>query len=174
MSQASLALKRAQIRCKRDGTAVVINWTDGATESDPTTGRTDGGTAKTLTTKAWAHFIAPTTGAVRVHAEVEVGDCLADFLTDLVRITDAGDTTFTVGQVVDLFAFNQANRDAVDADGDPSEGDLQPLEDLGNPSFVIGGLTYVQKPFGKELAKSWEAIVSGVTMGRAVLLRRAS
>jgi hypothetical protein len=118
--------------------------------------------------RAFIHFANPSTSAYRKFAEVEVGDAIVDFPLDLLRITDAGDTELTVGDVVDELAFSAANRDVENS----SEGDaIEPFE-LTNLSIEFGGHRWVQKEIGEELARNWDTLYAGMDINRALLLRR--
>lgn len=150
-------------------------WPDGKPDVDPTSGsalETEGKQPelKTCLLKCFVHFIAPGQHAVRQHMEIETGDVILDALPDLKRVTDAGTTDFDVGDVVTLYDLNAANREASEA-ATAEDVTLDSLEDL---SFDVDGMRYVQKSTGKDLAKSWDALVSSLKFSRPILLRKAT
>jgi hypothetical protein len=170
--------KRASISSKRraalEGTTVTIQYSEmpaNPSAVDPTTGaRVDTvRLTKTLTTKAFIHFIAPIESGLRVHAEVEAGNCIVELPLDLVKIVDPGDTGFEVGQVVDQTVFFRANLAAIQsATADPIE-----LAALPDAVFIIANAKWVQKSVGEELAMTWDAIYHGINLNLAFLLRKA-
>lgn len=183
-SRSGHARRQAEIFVKRKGETVSLLWTEwpnGKTTADPTTGATPQDNdhqpvVRTLDFKCLVHFIAPTITSVRQHQEVQVGDAIIDFIPQLVRVTDAGDTDLAVGDLITIYALNLANRAPVVVDGGEAATattiDLFTLED---PRFIIAGSTWVSKPVGEGLAKSWDAVLAGgVIYSRPFLLRKAT
>jgi hypothetical protein len=172
------AQKRILIRGKQ-ATPIVLKWTEwpnGKPAVDPTTGATLATVSsvpvqKTCNTRAWTHFTGHGGAAVRMNSEVETGDCICEFTAPLIRITNAGGTFLVVGNVVDVFTLNEANRIMPTA---PAAGNSVKLEEFDQLIFVIDGDDYVQKKLDDKLVKSWDAIVSGATMSRSILLERAT
>lgn len=200
-SVAKRALRDAQLLCKKRGAPILLRWTEwpgGRPTPDPTTGAllvsedASSGSAEagplfqSCKTRAFTHFISPAMSTARLFAEIQTGDCIMDFVLKLVRIGDAGDTSFTINQVVDLFTFNAANR-ALTPDqfpAVPSTTDVR-LETLENASVVIfrsvadqeanvNGDLWVQQKIGENLARSWGVIYSDMCLGQAILLRKAT
>jgi hypothetical protein len=176
---AKLAQKRAKLRTKLDGTSITLRWTtwpNGRPADDPTTGATpvtdaDPGklpVEKTATVRAFVHFIQPITTTYRKYAEVEAGDAIVDFPLDLLTITDAGDTAFAVGDVVDELAFAAANRSATES---ATATDVDP-EDMLNLSFEFAGRRWAQKKIGEELAQNWHALYADLNINRAMLVTK--
>lgn len=177
---AKLAQKRAKLRTKLDGTSITLRWTEwpnGKPTEDPTTGATPVNDAEptktpvlcTATVRAFVHFISPTTSGYRKFSEMQEGDAIVDFPLDLLRITDAGDTSLEVGDIVDEVAFSQANRTATES----ATGDDVDPEDLENVSMVFAGKTWVQKQIGEELAQNWDTLYHDLNINRAMLMTKA-
>ncbi len=174
---AKLAQKKAKLRSKKDGTTIVLKyteWPNGKPDPDPTTGAwltgsdtTKIGVTHSASVRAFVHFIEPITSGYRKFAEITAGDAIVDFPLSLIRITEVGDTAFTVGQIVDEVAFGAANRAVTNsALGD----DVDPQADLENVSMVFANHTWVQKEVGEELARNWDTLYSGININRAMLM----
>jgi hypothetical protein len=74
-------LARSRQALAEAGTPVTLRWREfqGEVSLDPVTGAKLGASVeRTETVKAHLHFVGATS-VVRQHAEVEVGDCIADF-----------------------------------------------------------------------------------------------
>jgi hypothetical protein len=143
----------------------VIDETTGATPESPPTFRS-------LTTKAMLHSVKPTT-AFRLYSEIQVGDKIIDLLIPLKRITVSGETGLVVGQVVDLFQLNQANRNTMGVDS-YAEGDDVDTRTLKGLSVVVDGERWVQQEVGSTLAQAWDSIFAGIKISQSLLLRRSA
>lgn len=175
---AKLAQKRAKLRTKQNPTMVTLKWTEwpnGEPATDPTSGAKLVGdatnkapTQKSAVVRAFVHFIAPTTSQRRVYSEVETGDAIVDFPLDLIRITDAGDTSLTVNSIVDEVTLSQSNRDIEDS----AIGDTVTPHDLENLSLEFANKTWAQKNIGNELAETWDTLYSGINITRAMLVTK--
>jgi len=164
----------------RAGTPITVEWTewpDGKPEEDPTTGATlatdeQAPVTRSCETRALVHSVQATTSALRMHAELEVGDAILDFATDFLRVLDEGDTALVKSGIVDRWAFNAANR-AEDVT-EPAAGVVVSLTALEDASFVIDGERWVQKGVGAGLAKSWDVRHAGVTFAETIAVRKAT
>jgi hypothetical protein len=174
---AKYAQKKAKLRCKQEGTVIQLSWTEwpnGEPDEDPTTGakiETEEYTSvrRTANIRAFVHIHEPVTTSYKAFAEIAAGDAIVDLPFSLIRITDAGDTSLTVGQIVDELTFSQANRAVEDS---ALGTDVEPA-DLENPSMVFAGTTWVQKRIGDQLAKNWDAIYAGLNINRCFLMTKA-
>jgi hypothetical protein len=78
-------LARSKLALAEAGTPVTLRWREfqGEVTVDPVTGAKLGESVeRTETVKAHLHFVGAAS-AVRQHAEVEIGDCIADFAADV-------------------------------------------------------------------------------------------
>ncbi len=181
-SNAKKADKVNRIRQKTLGTPVTLRWNewpDGRPEPDPTTGArlaTDESVPvqKTFITRAWTHQVAPTQSMARKFAEIQVGDMIVDFSAPIVRVEEVGATEFEVGQVMDVYTFNAANRAVSSEDPAIPEDEEVLLQSLENLSFIIKGEVWVQQDVGKDLIMSWADTYAGALFGQAFLLRKGT
>ena len=171
---AKLAQKKAKLRAKLDGTMVTLSWTEwpnGAPTPDPTTGAMVASGAlqpvrKTATVRAFVHIHEPIKSTYHAFSEIMAGDAIVDFPCDLLRITDAGDTAFEVGDVVDEIAFSQANLDVENS----AIGDDFDVSMIEAPTMTFAGHTWVQKKIGDALSRNWDAVYSGFNLTRSYLM----
>lgn len=193
---AKTAWKQAQIRCHQAGAFVTIKWEEWTSSQqpnyDPTTGAMltvgtgDVPLTAMLKTRAFTHFVGPTTSRARIFAEIKEGDCIMDFVIPILQIAAPGDTAFTVGQLVDIFCFGAANRKLASGQtlATAFEGHVQ-IDSLQNPAVWMyksksdwqndqNGEEWVQQSIGKALAQSWETVWGGELLGQAMLLRKAT
>ncbi len=174
---AKLAQKRAKLRTKLNGTSVTLRWVtwpDGKPALDPTTGAAITDPDKLpedhfASVRVFVHFINPITSGIRQHAETEIGDAIVDFPLDLIQITDAGDTEFEAGQVVDELSFSHANRTLTEEE-DSAVGNVIAPETLERVTMEFGGRYWVQKEVGEDLVRSWDTLYSGLNINRAMLM----
>lgn len=137
-------------------------------------------------TRAFTHFVGPTTSRGRIFAEIKEGDCIMDFVIPIVQIANPGDTTFAVGQIVDIFTFGATNR-ALSLGQTLATKFPTPIQidSLQNPSVSmykcksdwlndVNAEEWVQASIGKDLARSWESVYAGELLGQAMLLRKAT
>ncbi len=188
--------KEAQIQCNMRGAFVTIKWEEWTSSRqpnyDPTTGAMltvgtdDVPLTATLKTRAFTHFVGPTTSRARIFAEIKEGDCIMDFVIPILQIANPGNTAFTVGQLVDIFCFGAANRKLASGQtlATAFEGHVQ-IDTLQNPAVWLykskydwendqNGEEWVQASIGKDLARSWETVWADQLMGQAILLRKAT
>lgn len=143
-------------------------------------------TQQSFRTRAFTHFIGPTTSRARIFAEIKEGDCIMDFVIPIVQISNPGSTGFYVGQIVDIFTFGSANRALLTGQtlATVFPGHIN-IESFQNPAVWIykckwdwdndqNGEEWVQQSIGKDLAQSWATIYAGELMGEAMLLRKAT
>jgi hypothetical protein len=143
-------------------------------------------TQPSLRTRAWTHFVGPTQSRARIFAEIKEGDCIMDFVIPLVQIASPGDTSFYVGQIVDIFQFGATNRALASGQtlATVFPGNVN-VESFQNPAVWIyrskwdwehdiNGEEWVQQAIGKDLAQSWATLYIGELMGEAMLLRKAT
>ena len=126
---------------------------------------------RTLTVKALKYDIAPAKTGYRVFSEIAIGDCIIDFVTPLVRVTDVGDTPLVHGTVITEYTLNQANRETAGLTALAIKVDLNTLKDL---AATIDGIRWVQKEIGGDLAKSWSCELGGRQLSQSLLFRRAT
>jgi hypothetical protein len=126
---------------------------------------------KSVTTKAFLHFVMPTLTTARMFAEVQAGDCIVDMVFPLVRITYAGDTDLVVGTVLDQ--LTAAGSEASLTSGqEPAEWEEISVATLPNAYAEISGERWVQKQIGKELARSWDVLYADIRLSQVILLTR--
>jgi hypothetical protein len=137
-------------------------------------------------TRAFCHFIKPTESTSRLFAEIKQGDCILDVVIPLYTVGSPGNTTLAAGQIVDMIAFNAANRSLTSLQTPATASDTNVrLSSLENCAVWIyanaadqqadqHGQEYVQAKIGEELARSWESVYSGLVLGQAILLRKAT
>lgn len=165
---------------RKEGTDVTLKWSewpDGKPTADPTTGASlatedSAPVQKSLLTKALVHYVTPATSSLRVHAEVEIGDCILEIFHDFVQVTDPGDTALVDGSIVDSYTVAAANRALAD-DDDPAASTVIDIANLDNAYFEIDGQRWVQKKIGDKLIKSWDAIIGNRKFARSYLLTKA-
>jgi len=67
----------------QNGTQVVLTWDVYAQAPDPVTGDRGTPTPGTLASPAFVHYVAPAVSSVRQFNEVQVGDVILDFASDV-------------------------------------------------------------------------------------------
>lgn len=173
------AFLRAKIKSKT-GNPVTLRWTEwpsGEPTIDPTTGalvadEDNPAVTKECLTRGWVHYVSETDGRIRVHTEVQTGDCILEMAVPLIRVATSGDSGLVAGNVVDQWAFNRANR-AVSSGGTKATGSEIQIESLKSLVFIIDDEEWTQPQISDNLKKSWNAIVCGIKISRSILLRRA-
>lgn len=174
---AKRAQKIVKLRTKREGTVIQLQWTEwpnGKPDVDETTGAAlvssdapnKTPAPRSASVRAHVHFIAPTTSQNRKFAEMAVGDAIVDFPLDLIRVTDAGETSLLAGEIVDEISFSMANRTVTES----ALGESVNIEDLENVKLSFGGWDWAQKEIGEELVRSWDTLYSGLNINRAILV----
>jgi hypothetical protein len=120
--------------------------------------------------------------SVRQFAEVQTGDCVLDVVIPLVIVATIGSTSLTVGQILDLPAFNAAN---IGAATPATFTNYAHLYDLPFAQVVMygnaadwtadtNGQVWVQAKISDQLVRSWESVFAGMVLGEAMLLRKAT
>lgn len=127
----------------------------------------------TTTVPAFIHYIAPSTSSYQAFAEIESGDAILDLVVPLYRITNAGDTDLSVGEMVSLFDLNAANRALSTGDAEAVGTEVNVAE-LTDPVIIIDGQRWVQKKIGQKLAKCWDAVFNGVKLSQSLLLSKSA
>lgn len=172
-SRIDIARKRLRKRAVAHGTTVTLYWHEHATEPsivEPTTGSAldQPSTEKSCDLQVFLHAIAPSQSSYKAFAEIQSGDCIMDLPERLVRITDAGTTDLTVGDVVTETTLDSANVDVSTA----ATGTEVALSSLANAWVVINDERWVQKQAGGDLTAVWDATFGGQKLAESVLLRR--
>lgn len=166
--------KKSKIAARVKGTLITLRWRDwpaGKPAVDPTTGSVapteeQPAVESSLQFRAMVHFVQPTMGTIRLHAEIQVGDAIVDVNVKFYRVTDAGETDLEVGSVYNEYDVMDAERTA----GSSVLKEEVFVHTLENSVFEIDGRIYRQKKVGDALAKSWGAIVSDIGMFNAIAL----
>ena len=166
-------MKAAKLKCKSNG-AITLNWTEwpnGKPQVKLTTGAaiatdTMQPVRKSASVRAFVHITAPITSGQRMYSEVSAGDAIVDFPLDLLRITDAGDTSLTIGQIVDEITFSQTNGTVESS----ALGDTVEPSDLEDVTMQFQGYTWAQKSIGEQLAMNWDVYTNGLNLSRSFLM----
>jgi hypothetical protein len=103
-----------------------------------------------------------------MYSVVSAGDAIVDFPLDLLRITDAGDTSLTIGQIVDEITFSQTNGTVENS----ALGDAVEPSDLEDVTMQFQGYTWAQKSIGEQLAMNWDVFTCGLTISRSFLMSK--
>ena len=100
MIQPKLPGSRPKSGATKRGAFVTIKWEEWTSSQqpnyDPTTGAMltvgteDVPLTAMLKTRAFTHFVGPTTSRARIFAEIKEGDCIMDFVIPILQIADAG------------------------------------------------------------------------------------
>ena len=153
-------LQRAAQREARKQNDIVLVWqepVEGET-ADPTTGSI-ATIDKTCTIHALVHSVNPSNSGFRMHAEMQTGDKIVDFPIGLARITYAGDTDFSVGDIVSDVDLKKANSKLGSSEA-PAVGEEVLIGSLKNLSVIIDGQTWVQASAGNNPVQAWDARVN--------------